>query len=110
MAYDVEAMRARLQAARKRARDALDGQFSDIYSELRSLDPEVIKNITSDVTDEETYEELIELVQEATQQNLDNAQLVARIKEMGSVAIAIAGKVSSLSGLPEFSNLLGDSA
>ncbi|BDW90997.1 hypothetical protein [Thalassospira tepidiphila] len=106
MAYDVEAMRARLQAARARARDALDGQFSDIYSELRSLDPEEIKNITPDVTDEETYEELIELIQEATQQNLDNAELVDRIKEMGSVAIAIAGKVTSLSGLPDFSRIV----
>lgn len=106
MPYDVEAMRARLKAARKRARDALDGQFSAIYSELRSLDPEEIKNITPDVTDEETYEELIELIQEATQQNLDNAELVNRIKDMGTVAIAIAGKVTSLSGLPDFSRLI----
>lgn len=52
-----------------------------------------------DGADQNEYERLIALVKEATQQNLGQAALVGRIKELGDVAIRIARRVPSLASL-----------
>jgi hypothetical protein len=90
---------AEMERAADRAEKALDGQFSDIYKELRNLSPDEIDSITPGTTDQKEYERMIALVQEATERNLNQAQLVDRIKEMGGVAISIAQKVPSLAAL-----------
>ena len=88
-----------MDKAADRAEKALEGEFSEIYKELRSLSPEQIDSITPDTTDQKEYERLISLVQEATARNLNQAQLVERIKGLGDVAVSIARKVPSLAAL-----------
>ena len=99
MPYDAEAMRRRMRQAQEDARLALEGRYSDTYKELRGLSKDEIENITPDTTDQEQYEALLAVVQEATRQNLEQAELVARIRELGSVAISIARMVPSLSNI-----------
>ena len=96
---DLDAMFAEMDAAAARAKTAMDGKFGDIYKELRALSPAEIDEITPDTTDQQEYERLIALVQQATQQNLDQAQLVERVKALGGTAVAIAKKVSGLATL-----------
>lgn len=95
---DLDRMFAEMDAAASRAERTLDGRFGSIYRELRGLSPEEINDITPDTTDQKEYERIIALVQQATDQNMDQAQLVERIREMGDVAQKIARRVSSLSG------------
>ena len=99
MPYDAEAMRRRMEQAAEEARLALEGRHSDAYKELRGLSPEEIDSITPGTTDQEQYEVLLAVVQEATRQNLEQAELVARIRELGGVALAIARKVPSLAAI-----------
>lgn len=94
---DLDQMFAEMDAAANRAQRTLDGRFGSIYRELRGLSPEEINDITPDTTDQKEYERIMALVQQATDQNMDQAQLVERIREMGDVAKKIARKVTSLS-------------
>jgi diacylglycerol kinase family enzyme len=96
---DLDDMFAEMDRAADRAERALDGQFSEIYKQLRSLSPDEIDSITPDTTDQKEYERMIALVQEATERNLNQAQLVERIKSLGDIAINIARKVPSLAAL-----------
>lgn len=96
---DLDQMFAEMDAAASRAERTLEGRFGAIYRELRRLSPEEIDEITPGTTDQKEYERLIALVQQATDQNIDQAQLVERIREMGDVAQKIARRVTSLSGL-----------
>lgn len=96
---DLDEMFAEMDKAADRAEKALDGRFSDIYKQLRNLSPEDINSITPDTTDQKEYERLITLVQVATERNLNQAQLIERIHDMGDVAISIARKVPGLSTL-----------
>jgi len=96
---DLGRMFAEMDAAADRAERTLDGRFGSIYRELRGLSPEEINDITPDTTDQKEYERLIALVQQATDKNMDQAQLLERIREMGDVAQKIARRVSSLSSL-----------
>lgn len=95
---DLDKIFAQMDAAADRAEKALDGRFGQIYRELRALSPEEVDEITPGVTDQKEYERLIELVQEATEQNLSQAQLVERINELSDVAKKIAKKVHSIAG------------
>ena len=99
MAYDREEMRRRMREAAERTRATLDGRFEDYYRGLRGLSRAEIEAITPDRTDEEVYEVLMATVQEATRQNIEQAELVERIKELGSIAVEIARKVPSLGRL-----------
>jgi len=96
---DLGRMFAEMDAAADRAERTLDGRFGSIYRELRGLSPEEINDITPDTTHQKEYERLIALVQQATDKNMDQAQLLERIREMGDVAQKIARRVSSLSSL-----------
>jgi diacylglycerol kinase family enzyme len=96
---DLDDMFAEMDRAADRAERALNGQFSEIYKQLRSLSPEEIDSITPDTTDQKEYERMIALVQEATERNLDQAQLVERIRGLGDIAINIARKVPTLAAL-----------
>lgn len=88
-----------MNAAADRAEVALNGKFGAIYREMRALTPEEIDDITPDATDQREYERLIALVQEATSKNIDQAELVDRVKALGATAIKIANKVRSLAPL-----------
>ena len=96
---DLDAMLAEMDRAAERTRATLDGRYGQIYTELRGLSKEEIEAVTPDTTDQEEYERLMALVQEATRQNLDQAELVNRIKALSNVAVTIAKKVPSLAAI-----------
>jgi len=86
----------KLNAAADRAEAAMDGEHGEIYKELRALTPEQIDDITPDTRDQREYECLMEVVQQATEKNIDQAELVERVKALGAVAIKIAKRVPTL--------------
>ena len=94
-----ELYRQRVKAAMKRADEAFRGQYAEELKDLLSLSKESIDEITPDTTDLAIYSELIEVVKEASRVNLEQAELVKRIKAMGQVAISIAKKVPRLGAL-----------
>lgn len=93
--YDLDAILADMDRAADRAEKALAGKYGEFYKQLRALSPEEIETITPGITDQVVYEKLMALVQQATQQNLDQAALVERVKALGDTAIAIAKKTAS---------------
>lgn len=98
-AIDLDAMFAEMDRAADRAERTLDGRFGDIYRELRALTPEQIDGITPDTIDQREYERLMALVQEASERNMEQGELINRIRELGTVAKQIAQQVSGLRGL-----------
>ncbi len=90
---------AEMDAAAERAEAALNGQFATIYEELRNLAPEDIDDITPGISDQKEYERLMALVQIASQQNIDQAELINRIRDLGEIAKKIARKIPSLAAL-----------
>lgn len=96
---DLDALFAEMDKSADRAKVALEGTLAAEYKGIRSLDPETIKDITPDTTDEAMYEQLMAVVQEASARNESQAQLVARVKQLGTLAIEIAEKVPSLAKL-----------
>jgi hypothetical protein len=94
-----EKMRRELRAIVRKNRIAFEGDYADEIDELLGLSREEINAITPDGTDLATYDQLIEVVKDASRKNLSQAQLKARVKELGEVAVAIARKVGTLAAL-----------
>ncbi len=93
---DLDALFAEMDLAAERARQALEGSLAAEYRGLRCLDPDTIKDITPGTADEAMYEHLLAIVQEASARNENQAQLAARIRALGDIAIQIAKRVPSL--------------
>jgi hypothetical protein len=93
---DLDALFAEMDFAAERARLALEGSLAAEYRGLRSLDPDTIKDITPDTTDEAVYEHLMAVVQQASAKNENQAQLASRIHALGDIAVKIAKRVPSL--------------
>ncbi len=96
---DLDALFADMDKAAKRAKAALEGSLAAEYKDIRSLDPDTIKDITPDTTDEAMYEQLMAAVQEASARNESQAQLATRISQLGGLAIEIAKKAPSLAAI-----------
>ena len=76
-----------------------DGTYSEELNQLLGLSKEEINKLTPDTKDLKTYNILIKIVEQASKDNLTQAQLVENIKELGELAIKIAKKIPSLKGL-----------
>lgn len=96
---DLDRLFAEMDAAADRAEAALEGRFQDAVRQLRSLDPEAIRNITPNTTDEAVYEKLMVIVQEASARNVSQAKLLERIRQLGGIAVEIARKVPALAAM-----------
>jgi hypothetical protein len=88
-------MKKKLEENRK----IFEGKYSEQLNGLLGLSKEEIDLITPDMTDLEIYANLISLVKEATKSNLNQAQLIKQIKDLGDVAVEIAKKVPTLAAL-----------
>jgi hypothetical protein len=77
-------------------REAFEGQYKIELDALMGLSKTEIDAITPDTTDMEVYDQLITVVKEASRVNLAQAELKARIEELGDVAVKIAQKVPGL--------------
>lgn len=94
-----EKMRKELQAIIRKNRQAFEGEYGEQVQQLLALSRDEIDAITPDGTDLAVYDHLIEVVKEASRKNLSQAQLRARIRELGKVAVVIAEKVAGLGAI-----------
>jgi len=94
-----EEFREKLKKSLAENRKKFQGIYKDEINALLGLSREEIDKITPDTTDLETYDQLITVVKEASAANLSQAELKAHIEKLGTVAIEIAKKVSSLGGM-----------
>lgn len=77
-----------------------DAAFSGLYSaelkQLKGLTKDDISTIVPASNAIQTYQALVEIIEKASKDNLAQAQLTSKIKNLGSTAIKIAKKVPSL--------------
>lgn len=91
-----------MEEVNKKVDDAVltwNGSYSQIYRELRNLSPEEIADITPDITDQQEYERLIAIVQEASKRNMSQAALAERVRSLSETAKKIVKMVPSLAML-----------
>lgn len=96
--FDVEGFAQDVQATLRASREAFDGKYATELRALVGMSREDINKITLDVTGPAIYDALISVVKKASHQNLAQAELVWRIKQLGEVATKIASKVPGLIG------------
>jgi hypothetical protein len=65
-------------------------KYQQQINQLKGLSPEDIVSITPDIDE---HAALIEIVEQASRENLSKAQLVDNIKALGAVAVKIAKKI-----------------
>jgi hypothetical protein len=96
---DREAYRKKLKERAELNRKAFEGLYKDELNDLLGLSSDEIDKIIPGTTDLEIYSQLITVVKEASAANIDQAELVSRIKELGSLAISIAKLAPKLAPL-----------
>ena len=96
---DIEEFRRHLRERMEENRAAFEGRYGDELNALMGLSREEIDRITPDLTDLVIYDQLITVVKEASRTNMAQAELKARIQDLGEVALAIAGRVPALAAL-----------
>ena len=80
-------------------RAEFEGKYGDELKALLGLSTEGLEEIAPRLESTEVYAQLIAVVRNASAKNLSVAQLKARIRALGEVAIAIARKVPGLDRL-----------
>lgn len=78
---------------------AFIGIYKDEINALHGLSRVEIDQITPDSTDLEIYDQLIDIVKEASATNESQAALKEQILELGGIAVQIAKKIPSLASL-----------
>jgi len=96
---DIEAFRRSLREDLAKNREAFEGKYKAELDELLGLSREEIDRLTPGTTDLATYDQLISVVKEASRANVEQAELKARIEELGDIGVAIAKRVTALAGL-----------
>jgi len=80
--------------------DALfDGKYSSEIEALHGITIEEIKEISGEVEGIKIYSVLLKVVEQASKDNLSQAELGEHIKELGSVAVKLAKKVPGFAGI-----------
>tara|TARA_R110002050_G_scaffold135508_4_gene258214 strand:- start:90 stop:374 length:285 start_codon:yes stop_codon:yes gene_type:complete len=78
---------------------AFNGKYKMELNELAGLSKEEIDAVAPGTTDLKMYLILTQVVEQASKNNLSQAQLVEDIKELGELAVKIARKVPRLAAL-----------
>lgn len=91
--------RQRVRRALAYADQSFRGKYRAEIEALMGMSREEINAITPEVTDLRVYDALVTVVKEASRVNLAQADLRARIEELGEAAVAIARRVPGLAGL-----------
>jgi len=78
---------------------AFNGEYRNELNGLYGLSKEEIDAVTPDTNDLTMYVVLIKVVEQASKDNLAQAQLVKNINNLGDLAIKIAKKVPQLAEL-----------
>ena len=82
------------------ADQAFDGLYKDELDGLVGLSKEEVDSVTPGTADLRVYSVLIKVVEQASRDNITQAQLLTNIKELGDIAIKVVKKV------PQFATLL----
>ncbi len=96
---DMAAFESDLASDLRSGREAFNARYARELDELMGLSREEIDKITPGATDLQEYDRLIAVVKQASRHNLEQAELVSRIRQMGEVAVAIAKKTTALGAL-----------
>ena len=96
---DMAKFDADLAGDQKAGREAFEGRYKSQLDQLMGLSRDEIDAITPDATDLQVYAQLIAVVKQASRHNLDQAELVNRIKALGDVAVTIAKKSAGLAAM-----------
>jgi hypothetical protein len=91
-----ESFEQRLKRRLEENREAFKGVYANQLNALMGLSREEIDAIVPGTTDLEIYAQLIEVVNQASSVNLEQAALKSRIQSLGEVALKIASKVPGL--------------
>jgi hypothetical protein len=78
---------------------AFSGKYAAELKQLKGLSKEEINAIVPVSNSAQTYQELIEVIEKASNDNIAQAQLISKIKSLGASAIKIAKKIPSLAML-----------
>ena len=78
---------------------AFSGRYAAELKQLRGLSKEEINTIIPESNSAQIYQALIDVVEKASKDNLAQAQLISKIKDLGTSAIKIAKKIPSLAML-----------
>ena len=68
-------------------------------AQLKGLSKDEMEELTPDTNSREVYEELITIVEDATRNNISQAELISKIETLGSTAKRIIGKIPALADL-----------
>jgi len=90
----------RFDALFEEANVAFSGSYKNQLHELLGLSKSEIAEATpGDITDMNTYSQLIDVVKQASKDNISQADLITNIKTLGKTAISIAKKVPTLADM-----------
>jgi hypothetical protein len=98
---DVEEFRKALKASLAHNQEILlkEGNNQTYYQETLSLSKDDIDAIVPNGTSSGVYADLISVLKEAARHNVQQAELVSQIKQLGQSAISIAKLVPPLAAL-----------
>jgi hypothetical protein len=96
MNMGVQDFRKKLEERAKRNREAFGGKYRNELNALLGLSKEEIDRITPGTTDLEVYAQLISVVEEASADNIDQAELKDRIMALGTIGVEIAKRIPAL--------------
>jgi len=79
---------------------AFSGDYKNQLNDLLGLSRSDIEDVTPDgITDMSVYSKLIDVVKQASTDNISQANLITNIKSLGEIAVKIAKKVPALAAL-----------
>ena len=78
---------------------AFNGQYKEELNALTGLSKEEIDSVVPGTEDLRVYSVLVKVVEQASKNNLTQAQLIEDIRELGDIAIKIVKKI------PQFARL-----
>lgn len=78
-----------------KADEAFSGKYAAELNKLKGLSTEEINSIVPGSAGMHTYQALIEIIEQASKDNLSQAQLISKIQGLGALAIKIAKKIPS---------------
>ena len=81
------------------ADQSFDGAYKNELAALKGLTPDQVQSVSPGTTNQETLNQLIQVVQQAQKDNLSQADLIDNIKALGSTAVKLAMKVPKFAAL-----------
>jgi len=90
----------RFDALFEEADAAFSGDYKNQLNDLLGLSRSDIEEATPDgITDMRVYSKLIDVVKQASKDNISQANLITNIKSLGEIAVKIAKKAPELAAL-----------